>query len=110
MGHAFVLHEAVLAGRSDRLFVQTHCIGVAPLEAADLGRHQGVFVAERRWIVVGPFAQLISVHRKEFAPAVLLVGRTILIERSNRHRRVVKIVKQLGPASHGPKQRVSLVG
>src|SRR5258705_9042483 len=42
MGEALVLHEAVLASRSNGLLVQTHCIGVPPFEAGDLGRHQGV--------------------------------------------------------------------
>jgi len=44
MGHALVLDEAVLASRLNGLLVQTHCIGVSPFEAGDLGRHQRVLV------------------------------------------------------------------
>src|ERR1700716_2177716 len=48
MGQALVLHEAILASRSNGLLVQTHCIGVSPFEAGDLGRHQGVLIGESR--------------------------------------------------------------
>src|ERR1700691_6422689 len=56
MRQALVLHETVLARRLNGLLVQTHGVGVPPLEPGDLGRHQGVFVAKRRWIVFSPLA------------------------------------------------------
>ena len=68
MGQTLVLHETMLAGRSNGLLVQTHRIGVSPFEAGDLGRHQRVLVGESRRIVVGPLAQLFPVRRQEFAP------------------------------------------
>src|ERR1700733_6577852 len=54
MGQALVLHETVLSGRANGLFVHTHCIGVSPLDASDLSRHQSVSVGERRWKICGP--------------------------------------------------------
>src|SRR5258705_11532106 len=73
MGQALVLYEAVVASRSNGLLVETHGVRVSPLKAGDLGRHQGVLVGERRWIVFGPLAQLLPVRRQEFAPLVLPV-------------------------------------
>src|SRR5260221_13789701 len=92
MGQPLVLHEAILAGRSNGLLVQTHCIGVSPFEAGDLCRHQGVFVAESRWIAVGPLAQLFTVRLQKFAPSILLVSSSVLIERRHRQRSVVKVL------------------
>src|ERR1700681_3144010 len=54
MGQALILYETVFAGRSNGLLVQTHGVGVPPLEPGDLGRYQGVFIAKRRWIVFSP--------------------------------------------------------
>ena len=45
VGDSFVLDEAVLAGRSNGLLVQTHCVGVSSFKAGDLGRHQGVLAS-----------------------------------------------------------------
>src|SRR5262245_49209634 len=96
MGQPLVLHEAVLASRLNGLLVQTHGISIAPFEAGDLGQDQCVLVAESRWIVVGPLAQLFPVRRQEVAPPVLLVVRSLLIEGRYRQRRVVKVVDQVG--------------
>ena len=85
----------MLASRLNGLLVQTHGVEVSPFEAGDLGRHQRVLVAERRWIVVGPLAQLFAVRRQEVAPPGLLVGRRVLIERRHRQRGVVEVVEQL---------------
>ena len=93
IGQALVLHEAVVAGRSNGLLVQTHCIGVSPFEAGDLGQYQRVLVAEGRWTVFRPLAQLLPVRRQELAPPVLLVGSTVLVKRRHRQRSVVKVVK-----------------
>src|ERR1700682_1357772 len=93
MGQAFVLHETVLASRPNGLLVQTHGVGLPPFEAGYLGRHQGVFVAERRWIDVGPLAQLFPVRSQEVEPPGLLVGRRVLIERRHRQGGVVKVVE-----------------
>src|SRR6266850_5145618 len=93
MGQALVLHEAVLASRSNGLLVQTHCIGVSPFEAGDLGRYQGVLIGESRRVVYGPLAQLLPVRRQEFAPLSLLVGRRVLVARRHRQRGVVKVVE-----------------
>ena len=92
------------------LLVQTHCVGVSPFEAGDLGRHQRVLVAERRWIVVGPLAQLFPVRRQEFAPSALLVGSSVLVECRHRQRGVVKVVEQLDMGGRSPKERLRLVG
>src|SRR3984957_4206069 len=94
-GHYYVLNEAVVVGGSKGLLVQTHGGGVSPLELGDLGRHQGRLVAEGRWIVVCPFAQLFAVHGQKLAPTCLLVRGRILIERGHRQRGVVKVVEQL---------------
>src|ERR1700678_57819 len=59
---ALVLHETVFTGRLDGLFVETHGIGVTPLEASDLCGHQGVFVGESRWAIFRPLAQLFLVR------------------------------------------------
>lgn len=50
MGQRLVLYKAVLVGGSNSLFVQPHRIQAPAFEAGDLDRHQGVFVAKRRWI------------------------------------------------------------
>ena len=94
MGQALVLDETMVAGRSNSLLVQTHCIGVSPFEACDFGRHQGVFVAERRWIVVGPLPQLLAVLRQEVAPSALLAGARALIERRHGKRSIIIIVEE----------------
>ena len=95
MGQALVLHETVLARRSNGLLVQMHCIGVSPFEAGDLGQHQRVLVGESRWIVVGPLAQLLPVRRQEFAPSLLLVSSSVLVECRHRQRGVAEVVEQL---------------
>ena len=48
VGHAFVLHETVLAGRANGLLVKAHGIDVSPFDTSDLGRHQRVLVGEGR--------------------------------------------------------------
>ncbi len=93
VGQPLVLNEAVLTRQMDCLLVKLQGIGVSLIEAGDLSRHQSVLVAEGRWIVVGPLAQLLPVRRQEFAPPGLLVGGCILIERRHRQRGVVKIVE-----------------
>src|SRR6266481_6564197 len=80
MGDAFVLDETVITGQSNGLLVQTHRIGVSVFETGDFGQHQRMLVGKSRWIVFGPFAQLFLVLRQEFAPPVLLVVRSILME------------------------------
>src|ERR1700753_3717371 len=55
LGRTLVLGETVLTGRLNSLLVKAHSIGVSPFEAGDLCAHQVVFIAERPWIVVGPF-------------------------------------------------------
>src|ERR1700688_76376 len=70
-GQSFVLNEAVVVGGSNGLLVQTHGVGVSPVEPGDLGRHQGMLVAEGWWIVVCPFAQLFAVHGQKLAPTCL---------------------------------------
>jgi hypothetical protein len=90
-----VLNKAVVVGGSYRLLVQTHCISVPPFEAGDLGGHERAFVGEGRRIVFGPFAQLFLGRRQEVTPSLLLVGRTVLIERRHRQRRIVKVVEPL---------------
>src|SRR3984893_19087989 len=72
-GDALVLDKAMLASGPDGLFVKTHRIGVPLFDTRDLGRHQCVLVAKRRWIIFGPLAQLLPVRRQEPAPLVLLV-------------------------------------
>src|ERR1700743_3528979 len=89
MGHALVLHEAVLASRLNGALVQTHGVGVPPLEPGDLRRYQGAFVAKGGWIVLSPHAQLLPMGRKEVAPPSLLVGRSVLVERRHCQRRIV---------------------
>src|SRR6202158_1594703 len=84
ISQALVLHETVVTGRSNGLLVQTHCIGVSPFEPGDLGRHQGVLIGEGRWVALGPLPQLLPVRRDEVAPPILLVGRTLLIDRRYR--------------------------
>jgi hypothetical protein len=93
VGRSLVLNETVFTGRLNSLLVQTHCIGVAPFEAGDLGQYQRVLVAEGRGTVFGPLAQLLPVRRQEFAPPVLLVGSTVLVKRRHRQRSVIKVVK-----------------
>ena len=75
MGDSFVLNEAFFACRLNGLLVQTHGISVSSFEAGDLSGHQGVFVGEGWWIVVGPLAQLFEVGRQEASPLPLLVDR-----------------------------------
>ena len=75
VGHAFVLHKTMLAGRANGLLVKAHGIGVSPFETSDLGQYQLVLVCERRWIVFGPLAQLFLVRGQQFAPRLLLIGR-----------------------------------
>src|SRR6266481_8625754 len=74
-----VLDEAVLARQLNGLFVQAHRVGVTPVEARDLGRHERMLVAESRWIALGPLAQLCLVRRQAVAPAIPLVDRSVLI-------------------------------
>src|ERR1700681_2781448 len=68
MGQALILNEPVFAGRSNGLLVQTHGVGVPPLEPGNLSRYQGVFIVKRRWIIFSPLAQLLPMRRKEVAP------------------------------------------
>jgi hypothetical protein len=35
-GQRLVLHETLIVGGSNRVLVQTHCLGVSPFEARDL--------------------------------------------------------------------------
>ena len=93
MGQRFVLDEAVLVTRLNRLLVQTHGVEVSPFEAGDLGRHQCVLVGERRRVGFGPLVQLFPVRRQEVAPPRLLVGRSLLIERRHRQRGVQKVIE-----------------
>ena len=62
MGQALVLHKAILACRLDRHLVQPHGIKIPAFDASDLGRYQCVLVGERRWIIFGPLAQLLTVR------------------------------------------------
>src|SRR6202171_4087522 len=89
VGEPLILDEAILASRLNGLFVQTHGIGVSSFKARDLGRHQCVLVAEGRWIVVGPLAQLFKVRRQEVAPLALLVGGSLLIACRNGQRGIL---------------------
>src|ERR1700738_1367557 len=86
MGKAFILYETMVAGRSNCLLVEPHGVRVSPFDAGDLGRHPRVLVAEGRWTVFGPLAQLLPVRRQELAPPVLLVGSTVLVKRRYRQR------------------------
>ncbi len=106
MGQALVLHETVLARRLNGLLVQTHGVGVPPFEPGDLGRHQGVFVAKRRWIVVGPLAQLFPVRRQQAAPLALPVEWGGLVDRSDSERAEVVEIEQLDTSVRGPEQRL----
>src|ERR1700677_682905 len=54
LGRALILDETCFSGPLNRLLIQTHGIGVPPLEAGDLGRHECVFIGESRWIGFGP--------------------------------------------------------
>ncbi len=108
VGQAFVLHESVLASRLYRLLVKTHGISVATFEARDLARHQGVFIAERRWIIFGPLAQLFTVRRQEVAPIGLVIGRGPLVERRHRQRGVVEVVEQIDLGRFPAKRRFRL--
>ena len=110
VSQTLVLHETVLARRSNGLLVETHGVGVPPFEAGDLGRHQGVFVGERRRIIFRPFAQLFPMRRQQVAPLGLVVGRRVLITRRHRQCGVVKVVEQLYHEGYGRKQRLRLVG
>ena len=103
VGQRLVLHEALLAGRLNGLLVQTHRIAVSTPEAGDLSRHQGVFVAECRRIVFGPFAQLFPVRRQQFAPLPLFVGvGSVFVERRYGQRGVVIIIEQLDVSVRRP--------
>src|SRR5712675_2075998 len=95
MGDRFVLDEAVITGQSNGLLVQTHRIGVSVFETGDFGQHQRMLVGKSRWIAFGPLAQLFPMRRQEVAPPVLLVVRSLLMERRHRQRGVVKVVEQL---------------
>jgi hypothetical protein len=48
MGQTFVLHEAVLAGRSNGLLIQTLCVEFPAFDAGYFRRHQCVLVAVLR--------------------------------------------------------------
>src|SRR4051812_45068364 len=100
----------MLAGRANGLLVQAYGIGVLSFETSDLSRHQRLLVGERRWIVFGPLAQLLPVHRQEVTPRLLVAGRSVLIECGNRQRGVVEVVEPLEMDGCGPKQRLRLVG
>src|SRR6202008_2225056 len=105
-----VLDKAIFARRPDCLLVQPHSIKVAAFEAGDLGRHQSVLVAESRWIVFRPLAQLFLVRRQKGAPPTLLFSSSLLVKHRHRQRAVVKVVEQLDVGRCGPKQRLSLAG
>src|ERR1700716_3785037 len=98
----FVLDEAILARQLNGLFVQAHGVGVTPFEARDLGRYERMLVAESRWIALGPLAQLRLVRREAVAPAIPLVGRSVLIEPRHGQRGVVVIVEQREMGGRGP--------
>ncbi len=93
MGQALVLHKSILACRPDRLLVQPHGIKIPVFDASELGRYQRVLVAESRWIIFGPLAQLVQVRRQEFAPPVLIVSSSVLVERCHRQRGIVKVIE-----------------
>ncbi len=109
MGQRFVLDEAVLASRLNRLFVKLHRVEGASFDAGDFGQHQRVLVGESRWIVFSPLPQLFPVCRQEIAPTGLLIGRSVLIECRHRQRGVIEIVEQLDRASCNRKKRLRLV-
>src|SRR5690348_14885543 len=81
---ALVLDKPILARRPNRLLVQPHGIKVPAFDASKLGQHQCVLVAESRWIVFSPLPQLFPVHRQELAPPLLLVSRSVPVERRYR--------------------------
>src|ERR1700746_4118953 len=87
-----VLDKPIFARRPDRLLVQPHGIKVPAFDAGKLSRHQCVFVGKRRWVVIDPLTELFSVRLQEFAPPVLLVSTSVLVERRYRQRGVVKVV------------------
>ena len=57
IGERLVVHEAVCAGRADRLFVEALRIELAPVEACDLRAHQRGAVLEVLRAGVGPLLE-----------------------------------------------------
>ncbi len=93
VGCTFVLHEAVFACRVNGFLVQAHRVGVSPLDAGDFGGDQDKFVGEGRRIVFGPFTELVPVRREKLLPSVLLLGSSVGVQRRDRQRCVVEVVK-----------------
>src|ERR1700690_1871709 len=107
---ALVEHEPVRASRSNGALVQTHSLGIATLEARDLGRHERELVAESRRIVPGPIAQSFPVRGQELTPRGLLVGGSPLEERRYRQSSVTIIVEKQDLCGLRPERLLGAVG
>src|SRR4029077_3653949 len=88
----YVVDEAVRAGRGDGLFVQAHRVGIAAVNARDLGANELGAVFEVFRTVLGPLLELAMVGSQ-----CLLVRGTFrvsshLAERSSRQRTVEFVV------------------
>jgi hypothetical protein len=58
IGHAFVLHETVVAGRANGLLVEAHGVEVAAFDPGDFRAHQCGAVFEILLAILRPYGQL----------------------------------------------------
>src|SRR5207253_2455533 len=83
-----VVDEAIRSCRSDRPFVEPHCLGIPALDARDLGSDQRGAVLEVRRAVLGPFLQLAMVSCQSVLVLSTFRGGCRIAERSPRQRKV----------------------
>src|SRR6267142_1756430 len=99
-----VVDESVRPRRSDRPLVEAHRVGMAALDARDLGADEYGAVLEVRWAVLGPLLELAMVSCQCLLVPGAFRGGCRIAERSPRQRGVELVVCQLECFRRRPKK------
>jgi hypothetical protein len=110
VGERFVMKEAVCSGRADRPFVEPHRLGIAALDACELGADERGAVFEVFRAVLGPLLELAMVGRQCLVVLGTIRGGCRIAERSPRQRAVKLVVCLLKDCRHHPPKSVCVLG
>jgi hypothetical protein len=78
MGQALVLHETLVAGRSNGLLVQTHCIGGSPFDSGDFRPDEGGSVLEILRAILRPDLELSVMRDQSLEMLLSLLGKCVI--------------------------------
>src|SRR5256885_16896926 len=98
-----VVDESVRPRRGDRPLVEAHRVGMAALDARDLGADEYGSVLEVRWAVLGPLLELAMVSCQCLLVPGAFRGGCRIAERSPGQRGVELVVCQLEGCRHPKK-------